>query len=305
MHDLIIIGGGPAGLTAGIYAIRRGLSTLILEKRIPGGQMLLAKEIGNYPGFESISGKELADRMVEQTKQLGAEFRAEEVVDMSLDGEIKSVKTPEGEYACRAIIIATGGEYQRLGVPGEEEFSGKGVSYCATCDAPFFKDKIVAVIGGGNKAVSDALYLSDVAREVYLIHRRDTLRAEKVGQKRLAEKGVKPILNAVVEEFRGDIMLKSIRIRDVEKGIPAVLNVNGVFVSVGIMPHTEVEKKCGVEVDEKGFIRVNRKQETNIHGVYAAGDVTGGVMQISTAIGEGCVAALSAYEHIKEPYWKK
>ncbi|MBN2013702.1 MAG: thioredoxin-disulfide reductase [Candidatus Altiarchaeota archaeon] len=305
MHDVIIIGGGPAGLSAGIYAVRRGLSTLILEKKILGGQLPFVREVENYPGFKSILGKELADRMVEQVKQLGVEFLVGEMEDMNLKGEIKSIKTKEGEHACRAVIIATGGEYQKLGVSGEKEFTGRGVSYCPTCDAPFFRDKIVAVVGGGNRAVSDALYLSDVAKEVYLIHRRDKLRAEQASQEKLKEKGVKPILNAVVEEFHGDVMLKSIRIKDVETGIPAVLNVQGVFISVGTIPHTEVEKKNGVAVDEKGFIKVDRNQKTNISGVYAAGDVTGGVMQISTAVGEGCVAALSAYEHIREPYWKK
>lgn len=298
MYDLIIIGAGPAGISAGIYAIRRGLKTVILEKASVGGQMLLTNEIENWPGFEMISGSDLAGRMESHVKKLGVEVKAEEVIGMSLDGDVKKVATREKEYETRAVIIATGGQHRKLGIKGEGEFAGKGVSYCATCDAPFFKDKAVAVVGGGNIAAEDSLYLSEIASKTYLIHRKDSLRAEEAIQEKLKKKGVEFILNSEIEEILGEKFVNSIKIKGGK-----TLKVDGVFISIGIVPSTTMTKGAGVELDEKGYVKVNREQETNVPGVFAAGDVTGGVMQISTAVGEGCIAALSAYKHVKKPYW--
>jgi len=298
MYDLIIIGAGPAGISAGIYAIRRGLKTVILEKASVGGQMLLTNEIENWPGFEMISGSDLAGRMESHVRKLGVEIRAEEVIGMTLDKDVKKVTTRSGKHETKAIIIATGGQHRKLGIKGEDEFAGKGVSYCATCDAPFFKGKAVAVVGGGNIAAEDALYLSDIASKVYLVHRKESLRAEEAIQKRLKKKGVEFVLNSEIEEISGDKFVNSIKLKN-EK----ILKVNGIFISIGIVPSTTMAKGAGVELDEKGYVKVNREQETNLAGVFAAGDATGGVMQISTAIGEGCIAALSAYKYVKKPYW--
>jgi len=299
MYDVIIIGAGPAGLTAGIYAVRRALKTLIIEKTAVGGQILLAKDVENYPGFDCISGRDLAEKMGNQARDLGVEIVMGEVMGMDLNGEIKTVITRENQYRGKAVIIATGGIHKKLGTKGEEKFAGKGVSYCATCDAPFFKDRTVAVIGGGDGAVNDALYLSEVAKKTYLIHRREHLRAEEVRQKKLLERGVELILDTVVEEINGDEFVDSISIRNVKTGEIKKLDVDGVFISIGSVPSTLMAKSAGVEVNDKGHIVVNKDQETNIPGVFAAGDVTGGIMQISTAVGEGCIAALSAYKYIK------
>ncbi len=304
LHDVIIIGAGPAGLTAGIYAVRRNLKTLIIEKTAVGGQMLLAKEIENYPGFRHISGSDLADKMGNQAKDLGIEIVMEEVIGMNLKKEIKTITTRENQYNGKAVIIATGGMYRKLEIVGEEEFAGRGVSFCATCDAPFFKDRAVAVIGGGNTAVNDALYLSEIAKKTYLIHRKEHLRAEEIRQGKLLEQGTEVILNTVVEEILGDKLVDSISIRNIKTNEIKKLEVDGVFVSIGVVPSTVMEKSEGVEVDKKEHIVVSKYQETNIPGVFAAGDVTGGIMQVSTAVGEGCTTALSAYKYIKEPYWR-
>jgi thioredoxin reductase (NADPH) len=305
MHDVIIIGGGPAGLAAGIYAVRRGLTTLIIEKKMPGGQLLTIKEIENYPGFGVILGEELAARMTEQAKRLGVEIVMDEAMEMELHGEVKTIKAHDKEYAAKAVILAMGGEYTRLGVKGERKLTGRGVSFCATCDGPFFKNRVIAVVGGGNKAVGDALYMSEIAKKTYLIHRRDTLRAEETNQEKLKEHGVELLLDTVIEEIVGGPLVTSIKTKNVKTGKVHELPVDGVFVSIGVLPKTEVEEKAGVAVSEKGFIKVDRDQQTNISGVFAAGDVTGGVMQITTAVGDGCVAALSAYSYIKKPDWKR
>ena len=298
MYDLVIIGAGPAGISAGIYAVRRSLKTIILEKASVGGQMLLTNEIENWPGFEMISGSDLAGRMESHAKKLGVEIKTGEVIGMNLDGDVKKLTTRDGEHETKAVIIATGGQHRKLGIKGEDEFAGKGVSYCATCDAPFFKGKTVAVVGGGNIAAEDALYLSEVASKVYLVHRKGALRAEEAIQERLKKKGVEFILTAEVEEIAGENFVNSIKLKNGK-----TIKVDGVFISIGIVPSTTMAKAAGVGLDDKGYVKVNREQETSVPGVFAAGDATGGVMQISTAVGEGCIAALSAYKHVKKPYW--
>jgi thioredoxin reductase (NADPH) len=303
MYDVIIIGGGPAGMTAAIYAAKREMKTLMIEKGQFGGYMLLANKLENYPGFMSITGSELSEKMEEQVRSLKVDIVGAEATKLLLSGSSKKVETTEGTYEGKAVIFAVGGGHKKLEVKGEKEFTGRGVSYCSTCDATFFKGKTVAVAGGGNSAISDALYLSDVAKKVYLIHRREALRAEEARQSELSKKGVEIFLNTGIDEILGDKSVNALTIRNLTSNQAKRLSVDGIFISIGNVPHSELAKDAGVKLDEKNFIKVDRNQETNIEGVFAAGDVTGGVLQISTAVGEGCIAALSAYKYVKKPYW--
>lgn len=304
-YDVIIVGGGPAGLSAGIYAVRRGLSTLVIEKAFMGGQLSTAPEISNYAGFASITGLDLAAKMEEHARVAGVEFVSAEVLRVEVDGDVKKVSVEDNVYSAKACILATGVSHRHLDVPGEEKYVGKGISYCVTCDGPLFKGKKVAVIGGGNHACGDAAYLADMASKVYLIHRRDAFRAEECRVKHVLEKGVEFIMDTVVEEFSGKDLLEGVKLRNVKTGEEKNLGVDGVFISIGVVPLHALAGDIGVKVDEKGFIQVDENQMTNVPGVYAAGDVTGGVLQVATAIGEGCIAALSTYEYIKKPYWSK
>ena len=297
--DLIIIGGGPAGLTAGIYAARMGLKTLILEKNVPGGRISLNPWIENYPGFLGISGEELASRFVEQAKMAGAViFSPVEARKIVLDGSKKKIVTNKGIFVTKAVIIASGGRERILNVSGEEELKGRGVSYHAIRDGPLFRDKRVAIVGGGDAAVTSAIYLSNLAKEVYLIHRRDKLRAEKALIEKLFQTNVKVIWNTVIKAIKGNKSVKKLILRNKLTGEEKALTVDGVFICIGYVPNSEIAKEAGVKIDEKGYIITNKKQETNIPGVYAAGDVTGKPEQIAKAIGEGAVAALSAYRYI-------
>ena len=302
-YDVIIVGGGPAGMTAAIYAAKRDMKTLLIEKGPLGGYMRLTNHIENYPGFTHISGNDLSDRMEEQVKANNVEIVNAEATKLDLEGKTKKVYSYDVIYECKSVIIAVGGGHKKLEVKGEKEFTGRGVSYCATCDAPFYKQKTVAIVGGGNSAISDALYISDVAKKTYLIHRRDALRAEEERQKKLKENGVDVLLSTGVEEIIGDKVVNAMKLKNLETGEVRKIPVDGVFISIGTVPHSELAKDAGVKLDEKNFIKVNGDQETNIEGVFAAGDVTGGVLQIATAAGKGCVAALAAYKHVKKPYW--
>jgi len=303
MYDVIIIGGGPGGMTAAIYAAKRELKTLLIEKGPFGGYMLLTNNIENYPGFLKVSGSELSEKMEEQVRSLRVDIVSDEATKLHLEGNVKKVDTVEGTYEGKAIILAVGGGHKKLEVKGEKEYTGRGVSYCSTCDAPFYKGKTVAIVGGGNSAISDALYLSDVAKKVYLIHRREALRAEESRQAELRKRGVDILLNTGIDGIIGDKLVNAIQIRDLVDNQVKRLSVDGVFISIGTVPHSELAKYAGVKLDDKNFIKVDRNQETNVEGVFAAGDVTGGVLQISTAVGEGCIAALSAYKYVKKPYW--
>ena len=303
-YDVAIIGGGPAGLTAAIYAQRRNLSTVVIEKGMVGGQMLLTTNIENWPGEISISGSELANRMEKQVRNLGVEIINGEVTELEIENTgTKKLKVGEKIFVSKSVIIATGGEHRRLGVEGESKFTGKGVSYCATCDGFFFKGKRIAVVGGGNSAINDASYLSELASKLYLIHRRSQFRAEEKKVEELKKKGVELILDTVVESFEGENVLERLKLRNLQSGEEKVLDVDACFVSIGIKPSSEIAKKAGVKVNERGFIEVDKEMKTNIPGVFAAGDVTGGVMQIAVAVGEGCIAALSAYKYVRKPYW--
>lgn len=289
--DVIIIGGGPAGLTASIYCVRRKLKTLVVERLATGGQMLLTNEIGNWPGDKMVSGAVLASRMEDHAKSLGVEFAFDEVKGLELDGDEKQVILRDKQYSAKAVILATGGMHKRLKVPGEQEYTGKGVSYCATCDGPFFKDKQVAVIGGGNMALEDALYLNEVADKTYLVMSK--MSAEEILYEKVKDSGVEVIADdlAAVE---GSSLVEAALLKSGRH-----LAVEGVFIAVGSKPSTELAQESGIELDERGFVKIDRSCKTNIEGVYAAGDVTGGIPQISTAVGEGATAALTAYGYVK------
>ncbi len=301
--ELIIVGAGPAGLAAGAHAARSGLRTLILDGKLSGGLAAEAPLIENYPGILSISGRELIDRMIEQCKRFGAEIKElEEVLELELTADEKVVRTIRGDYATSAVIIATGSRHKELEVPGEREFLGKGVSYCALCDGPFFKGKKVLVVGGGNAAAASALYLVELASNVKLVHRRSQLRADEILVRELRRKGVELLLNAELKEVRGDKVVKSAIISRGDKADE--IEVDGVFIQVGEVPNSEVAKRAGVIVDESGYIIVDNGQRTNVPGVFAAGDVTNcPVKQVGTAVGQGIVAAAGAYRYVRRPYY--
>ena len=304
--DVIIIGAGPAGLTAGIYASRSGLKTLVLEEKSPGGMAATSPWIENYPGFpEGIAGTDLIEKMLEQCRRFGAEIRNfEGVVELHLDKDNKIVRTDSSEYESKAVIITSGSKHRLLGVSGEEEFQGRGVSYCAICDGYFFKGKKVLVVGGGNCAAMSALFLHNLASEVYLAHRRDRLRAEEAYVKELKKRGVRFLWNREVKEIRGDKMVESVMLYDNKRGEIEEMNVDGVFVFVGEAPNSEFAVKAGVEVDAQGYVVVDSFQRTNIPGVYAAGDVTScPVKQIGSAVGQAIIAATEAFGCVKRPYY--
>lgn len=305
--DIIIVGAGTAGLTAGIYGARSGLKTLILEEKVAGGTTALSPLIENYPGFLSISGQELVKRMVEHCKKFGvAIHELEKVVSLQLTGKAKTVKTNTSSYTASAIIIASGTHHRTLNVPGEKEFQGKGVSYCVVCDGPFFKGKRVLVVGGGNSAAATALYLSDVASNVKLVHRRQQMRAEEMLVKTLHEKGVEFLWNSEVKEIKGDNIVRSVVVFNNKTNEVREVEVDGVFIQVGEVPNSQFARDAGVNVDNRGYIIVDSRQRTNIEGVYAAGDVTTcPVKQIGTAVGQAIVAATDAYGYIKRPYYYK
>jgi len=303
--DLVIIGAGPAGLTAGLYGARSGLQTLVLEEKMPGGAVVDTPLIENYPGFESISGRYLADRMAEQCKKAGAKINElEKVVELDLEGEKKVVTSNRTVYTASAVIISSGSHYRTLGVPGEAEFRGRGVSYCALCDGAFFKGGNVLVVGGGNSAVVSARYLANIASHVSLAHRRDQLRAAEILVKDLISQGVEVMWNTEIKEIKGDTKVRGVILVNNKTGENTEVDVGGVFVQVGEAPNSKVAKEAGIEVDEADYIIVDSRQRTNISGIYAAGDVTIGlVKQIGTAVGEAIIAANEAFGYIKRPYY--
>jgi len=306
--DLIIIGAGVAGLAAGIYAARSGLKTLVLEEKMAGGTTAEAPLVENYPGFQSISGVELAQKMLAQCRSTGVIIREfEKVLSLDLKGEKKIVKTNKTTCEAKAVIIASGSHYSEIGVPGEREFRGRGVSYCGICDGPLFKGKWVLVVGGGNSAAITALYMADIASEVKIVHRRNAFRAEEALVKALKEKAnVEVLWKAEVKEIKGEKLVNKATILDRKTGETKELVVDGIFVQIGEAPNSQEAKEAGISVDEDGYIIVDIRQRTNIAGVYAAGDVTNHpVKQIGTAVGQGITAALEAYGYIRRPYYYK
>ncbi len=299
-YDVVIIGGGPAGLTAGLYASRAGLKSLLIERGIFGGQIVNASQVDNYPGFpEGISGFELASLMHEQAIKYGLDTINTKVTDIKPGGNF-SVITDEGNVEAEAIIIAAGSEYRKLGIPGEAEFVGRGVSYCATCDGFLFRDMDVAVIGGGDTAVSDALELSEHASKVYLIHRRNELRASQVlQQKALSLSKIEPVWDTVPEEIIGDTKVIELSLQNVKTGNIHKLKVSGVFVAIGFEPNSQAFADI-IELDEAGLIKTSEVMATSTPGIFAAGDIRrNSPRQVAGAVGDGVAAALSAFKHIR------
>lgn len=297
MYDVIILGAGPAGLTAGIYAARGGLNAVIVESSAVGGQASLTAEIENYPGFESVNGFELVSIMQAQCDCLGVTFVFDNPVNVSLEGEIKRVTTAaSGTLEARTVIIATGALPRTLGLPNESALMGGGVSYCATCDGAFFRGKPVAVVGGGNTAVEDALYLLKFASDVWLIHRRDALRADAILADRVKASGVKIVWDSVVTELVGENKLRALTLKNVKTGELSSLAVNGVFIAVGQTPSTA--GLTGVELDG-GYIVTDEEMRTALPGVFAAGDVRKkSLRQVVTATADGAIAAESAIKYL-------
>ncbi|MFY9263060.1 MAG: thioredoxin-disulfide reductase [Actinomycetaceae bacterium] len=304
IHDVIIVGSGPAGWTAAIYTARAGLKPIVLGGTLePGGALMTTTEVENFPGWpEGIAGPELMEKMQAQAERFGAEMRYEDAVELKLDGEIKTVVTESDTYQAKTVILALGSEYRKLGAPGEAEMSGKGVSYCATCDGFFFRGKEIAVIGGGDSAVTEALFLARFGSTVHVIHRRDELRASKVMADRLLEvDNIKMHWNSVVESVNGDQMLQSLTLRDTVTGETRDLPVNGMFVSIGHVPRTAV-LGGQLELDDAGYIEVDSPSaKTSVPGVFACGDVVDSTYQQAiTSAGSGAVAALDAEAYLME-----
>ena len=299
MYDLIIIGGGPGGLTAGIYAQRANLKTLLLEKMGIGGQICMSDVIENYPGFKSINGIELMKLFEEQARGLGLEIKFAEVTQVLDRGTHREVVTPDGVLAAKAVIISTGARPKRLGVPGEAEFIGRGVSFCATCDGFFFKGREVAVIGGGDAALKEGLFLSKIVKKVHIVHRRDVFRAEKITQDKVfSQPGMELHMNRVVEEIKGDVMgVQGVVLSDTVTGEKEELKVDGVFVFVGISPNTAF---TDVKKDDYGFIVTDKLMMTSTMGIFAVGDCRETPLrQVATAVGDGALAAFEAHRYVE------
>jgi len=302
IYDLVVIGGGPAGLTAYLYAKRALLDVLLVEKGALGGQVLLTDWVENYPGFpDGISGFELIDLFKRQAERLGLELKQDEAVDLNTSDVFKIVRLASGEsLKSYAVILALGAAPKRLGIPGEETLIGKGVSYCAVCDGPFFKNEVVAVVGGGDTALQESLYLTKFVKKVYLIHRRDTFRAIPILQKRVKENPkIELILNSMVKEIHGQGKVEGILIENLKTNERVRIPLSGVFIFIGLKPQTDW-LKGKLDLDENGFILTNRDLETSIPGVFACGDcVSKKFRQIVIACGEGALASLSAEEYIQ------
>ena len=299
-YEVAIIGGGPAGLSAGIYTARARLSSLLIERGLIGGQVVNAELVENFPGFpEGISGYDLTELMHRQATKFGLETLTAEVTGVELSGEQKIVKTSEGDFVVKAMIIASGSEWTKLGIPGEKEFTGKGVSYCAICDGAFFTDQTVAVVGGGNTAITEALSLTKFASRVMVIHRRQELRATRILQeKAFAEPKVEFLWNTVVEEIEGEEVVKRLRLRNVITGEKSSLDVAGIFVAIGFKPNTDYLKSI-LPLDATGHVITNEKMETEIPGIFAAGDIrSNSIRQVIGAVGDGATAAIYAERFI-------
>ena len=302
IYDTIVIGGGPGGYTAALYTARANLSTLVLEKLTPGGQMGTTDQIDNYPGFpQGVNGFELAMQMQQGAQRFGAQTELTEVISVELSGPVKQVRTQSGAYQGRTVVLATGASPRELGLPGERDLRGRGVSYCATCDGMFYRGKTVAVVGGGNTAAADALLLSRVAKEVHLIHRRDSLRATKVYHQPLQEaENVIFHWNATVAALNHGETFTGLTLRDKNTGALTELPCDGVFVSIGRQPNTELVAGQ-VALDPAGYIAADETTRTNIPGVFAVGDVrTKELRQVVTAVADGAVASHYAAEYLAE-----
>ncbi len=303
-YDTIIIGGGPAGLSAAIYAARGGLTTALFESMIVGGQINVTTEVENYPGFEeSLPGVELTSRMRNQAERFGAEIHYAEVNAVGLEGLCKIVETSEGSFRTKSIIFCTGAHPRLLNVPGEERLTGRGVSYCATCDGALYRDKIVAVVGGGDSAIEEAMFLTRFTQKVYVLHRRNELRAQQIIQQRAFENPkMEFVWNTVIQEIKGDRKLEELELYNHQTQQVSFLKVDGLFIYVGILPNNAL-LESRLELDPGGFVRTDDYMHTNIPGIYAAGDIRSKVLrQVVTACSDGAIAAWSAEKWIIENY---
>ena len=300
VYDIVIIGGGPAGLTAGIYVKRAMLNAVLLEKMGIGGQIIVTDKVENFPGFLEISGADLAAKFEEQARKFGLEMKGmAEVESIEDKGNIKIIKTTEGDIETKSVIIASGTTPKRLGAKGEVELTGRGVSYCATCDGFFFKEKEVVVIGGGDSAITEAIYLTKMAKKVTVVHRRNELRAEKINQEHaFSNPKISFIWDSVLEEIVGKNVVEKVVLKNLKTNVTSEVKTDGVFIYVGLVPNT---KFVDVKKDEWGFIIANAKMETSVKGIFVAGDcrVTP-LRQITTAVGDGAIAAVSAERYLEE-----
>jgi thioredoxin reductase (NADPH) len=305
-YDIAIVGAGPAGLSAALYAARARRRTLIIERKVTGGQIALTAEVENYPGFDNINGFDLAEKMHKQAEKYGAETAYADVTAVEQDGDMHVVRTTEGDYRAKAVIITGGADYNKLGVPGEERLTGYGVSYCATCDAAFFKDEVVAVVGGGDAAMDEGLFVARYASKVYIIHRRAELRASAILQERaFAEPKIEFIWNTVVEEIAGDAAVKTAKLKNVVTGERRDLDVAAVFVFIGLTPNTAY-LRGKLRMDEGGHIFVNEWMETDIPGLFAAGDIRAhSARQVVSSAGDGATAAIRADHYISDRFGGK
>jgi len=301
--DLTIIGGGPAGLTAGIYAARSGLNAVIIERGALGGQVALTPVVENYPGFTQVGGKTLVDIMVSHALQYANIFPDEEVMAIKV-GQPFEILTNRRRYTARAILLATGASYRHLGVSGENRLSGRGVSFCSTCDGPLFKGKEVIMVGGGDSALTEALYLANNDVRVTIVHRRDRFRAQEHLVRQLQNKNIDVLFNTEVKEIQGDKKVEKVMLLDNKTGKTSTRPIDGVFIAIGYEPAVELARKTGVALTEDGFIKCDAGHRTNIPGIYGAGDVEGGYKQIVTAAGQGAGAAMTIFEDLVTPYWK-
>jgi thioredoxin reductase (NADPH) len=301
-YELGIIGAGPAGLSAAIYGKRAGLDVLLLDMGFGGGTVSINPIVENYLGIPGLTGAELAAKFREHAEKYVNINMGEVVSKMKVDKKCVKITTDKEKYIVGAVVVATGTDHRRLKVPGEMEFFGKGVSYCATCDGAFFRGKKIAVVGGGNSAAIEAMYLKGISDDVSLIHRRDQLRAEDIYANGMKKMGVNLILESTVEEFYGDEILKGVKIYNKAKKTTFEVPFDGVFVSIGTIPRSDIVKDLGVKLDKQGFIKTNNNMETDVNRVFAAGDVTGGIRQIVTAVAEGATAALSSLNVLGKQY---
>ncbi|USS90061.1 thioredoxin-disulfide reductase [Fructilactobacillus carniphilus] len=300
-YDVIVIGAGPAGMTAALYASRAELSVLMLDRGVYGGQMNNTAEIENYTGFKSILGPDLSEKMYESSTQFGVEYAYGEVTGIELAGNQKIVHTAEDQFEAPAVIIGSGSEYRKLGVPGEDDYGGRGVSYCAVCDGAFFKNEDVVVVGGGDSAVQEATYLANLTKKVTVVHRRDQLRAQKILQERaFARDNIEFVWNSNVTEILGDgKKVSGVALKNNQTGATSELPTAGVFVYVGILPITEAFKDLGI-TDEQGWILTNDEMETNVPGIFAVGDVRKKhLRQITTAVGDGGIAGQAVFDYVE------
>lgn len=301
MYDVIIAGAGPAGMTAAVYASRANLDTLMLERGIPGGQMANTEDVENYPGYEHILGPDLSNKMFEHAKKFGAEYAYGDIKSIENHGSYKIIHAGKKEYRTKSLIIATGAQYKKIGVPGEEELGGRGVSYCAVCDGAFFKEKDIVVIGGGDSAIEEGVYLTRFANKVTIIHRRDQLRAQKILQQRAFDnEKINFIWDTVPEKFNEtDGKVSSITLKNMKSDEVYDFNTNGIFIYIGMLPLNDPFTELGI-TDDTGYILTNENMETEISGIFAAGDIRAkNLRQIVTATGDGSIAAETAIKYVE------